>query len=292
MALSKKLIKTGDVLVILGILLVFMVLGSFADYPISLALHNEHNAFGIALAAYGQLPVLLCLQIGVALLLLGRNRERKGIGILQAVIGVVLFLFGALVNVVMPIEHLEHLPGGRMISLVVGVLLSGVTFFLAYRLSRGADRASMIRVATVFILAILVEMVIINVIKVPWARPRMRLIAIYPEVTFTPWWAAGSAIKGAIIEKYSVASNEFRSFPSGHTADAAMAMLLPLVTLLQTKWQGKERILFYIGAVWGFLVALSRVIVGAHFVSDTMAGFAVALLVVFAAVRLAFRKPE
>ena len=286
---SKVLIKTRDILIILGFLVVMMVLGSFADYPISLALHNEHNVFGIALGAYGQLPVLFCLQLGASLLFLGRNKERKVVGILQAIGGVILFLLGVAANMFVPIEYMEHFPGGRMISLIVGVGLSVVFFFMAYKLSRSADRATMIRVAAVILLTVIIEMVIINVIKIPWGRPRMRLIAVNPEVTFTPWWVAGSTVKDAIMEKFAVASNDFKSFPSGHTADAAMAMLLPLLTLLQPKWRGKESSLFFIGAAWGVLVALSRIIMGAHFVTDTMVGFAIALLVAVVGVRLAFK---
>ena len=286
---SKILIKTRDILIVLGFLIVMLVLGSFADYPISLAFHNEHNIFGILLGAYGQLPVLFCLQIGALLLFLGRNKERKIVCVLQAIGGVVLFLLGMAANMFVPIEYMEHFSGGRMLSMIIGVGLSVVSFFLTYKLSRSADRATMIRVAAVILLTAVVEMVIINVIKIPWGRPRMRLIAINPEVTFTPWWVAGSTVKDAIMEKFGVISNEFKSFPSGHTADAAMAMLLPLLTLLQPKWKGKESLLFFIGAAWGVLVALSRIIMGAHFVSDTMVGFAIALLVAVVGVRLAFK---
>ena len=289
MPVSKTLIKTRDILIVTGFFIVMMIVGSFADYQISLALHNENNFFGIILGAYGQLPAFLCLQVGGILLFLGRNKERKLICVLQAIGGLVLFLFSIVAFMYVPLEYMEHFANGKTISMVVGVLLSVAVLFLVFKMSKSAERTDMIRVATVFLLTVVVEMVVINVIKIPWGRPRMRLIAINSEVTFTPWWIAGSTVKDTIMGKFGVASNEFKSFPSGHTCDAAMAMLLPLITLLQPKWKGKETLLFFIGATWGVLVAISRIIVGAHFVTDTMVGFAIALLVVVVGVRIAFK---
>lgn len=52
-------------------------------------------------------------------------------------------------------------------------------------------------------------------------------------------------------------------------------MLLCLLPKLSAKLEGKQTALFLVGFVWAVLVALSRIIMGAHYLTDTMAGFAV-----------------
>jgi undecaprenyl-diphosphatase len=76
------------------------------------------------------------------------------------------------------------------------------------------------------------------------------------------------------------------SFPSGHVANAA-ALALLLVLLLGLRW------LLPLAVVWPGAMLLSRTILGAHWLSDTVAaaslGFAAALVVVLAAARFAPR---
>ena len=58
-----------------------------------------------------------------------------------------------------------------------------------------------------------------------------------------------------------------------------------LLPALKPTLQKRGRLLFYIGVAWGFLVALSRIIVGAHFVTDTVVGFAITLGILLLVVR-------
>ncbi|NLC18217.1 MAG: phosphatase PAP2 family protein, partial [Clostridiales bacterium] len=47
---------------------------------------------------------------------------------------------------------------------------------------------------------------------------------------------------------------------------------------------------FAFGLLWGGLVAISRVVLGAHFLSDVIAGFYVTLVSAYGYYRLLFRK--
>ena len=55
-------------------------------------------------------------------------------------------------------------------------------------------------------------------------------------------------------------------------------MLLCLLTQLSPKLAGKQTALFLIGFVWTSLVAASRIVMGAHYLTDTVVGLAVGLL--------------
>ncbi len=67
-------------------------------------------------------------------------------------------------------------------------------------------------------------------------------------------------------------SSEWSSFPSGHSATAA-SMALAFAWLFP-----RYRVLFFIG---GFLVAISRMVVVAHFPSDVVGGAAAGLLIAY-----------
>lgn len=288
MAELHKTYGKRNILIVFSLLILLMIVGSFADYPFSQAVYNQENVFGIALAAFGELPAALGLVASGLLLMLGRNKARKGIAVFQLIAGGLLLLLGCVMAIYMPGNYLE----AKYISYIVGTLLVAGVIFMMLRLSKQADREMMIKVALVIVLVAVLNMVVINVIKIPWGRPRMRLISEDVGAVFTSWWVAGgSAVKERLLAD-GIAADEFKSFPSGHTANAAVAMLLPLLTLLSNKWKGKETLLFIIGAAWGLLVALSRVIMGAHFITDTTMGFAVTYIIILIVMHFVFFKRE
>ena len=65
-----------------------------------------------------------------------------------------------------------------------------------------------------------------------------------------------------------VSSDDFRSFPSGHTACAACSMLLILLPTLYRRLHDKEKLFMVLGGVWTLAVAVSRLRMGMHFLSD------------------------
>ena len=111
-------------------------------------------------------------------------------------------------------------------------------------------------------------MLLINIIKVPWGRARMRLIySTGNDTYFSNWWQAGTALKKKLVAD-GVSSDDFRSFPSGHTACAACSMLLILLPTLYRRLHDKEKLFMVLGGVWTLAVAVSRLRMGMHFLSD------------------------
>ncbi len=74
-----------------------------------------------------------------------------------------------------------------------------------------------------------------------------------------------------------VSSDEFRSFPSGHTACAACAMLIGLLPTLRKGKEKRTRLLFILGCLWAAAVAVSRIWMGAHFLTDVTMAWLIAL---------------
>lgn len=268
-------------------LLVMMVIGSVWDYPISRALYNQSNVLGLFFAAFGEYPAALGFAAAGAMLISARNREKRLRGVLQALAGCVLLLFGAAMAAVLPTGYLDISLG---LSAVIGIACTALAVWGILRLCRDADRGTVLRVAAVFLLVVFADILVVNLIKIPWGRPRMRLVAVDERACFLPWWQPGTDLRDTLVAA-GVAAEEFKSFPSGHTANASALMLLCLLPRLSSKLEGKQTALFLTGFVWAVLVALSRIIMGAHYLTDTMAGFAVGLISL-AAVCACFPKLE
>jgi membrane-associated phospholipid phosphatase len=96
----------------------------------------------------------------------------------------------------------------------------------------------------------------IQAVKYFWGRFRFReLDAAFSQ--FTPWYLP-QGITGS------------DSFPSGH---AAMGwMLLALLILSVNKKQWVKYSAFILIFMWGIILALSRVVIGAHYASDVLFG--------------------
>lgn len=253
---------------------VLMLAGSFADYPLSCALYNPRDPFAIFFAAYGEAPATLGWVAAGTLLLRGRNPEKRVLGRFQCGCGVLLIALGTLMICVMPGLYLSAPP---LVLAAAGLALSACTALMTLRLARGADRRVLIRVATAVFLAILCELVLVNLIKVPWGRARMRLVASDPRAHFMPWWQAGGELKRRLMAA-GVAAEEFKSFPSGHTANAAAMLLLGLVPLVKPRLQRYKTRLLAFGFVWAAVVAFTRIVMGAHYLTDTVIGFLLGFL--------------
>jgi membrane-associated phospholipid phosphatase len=130
--------------------------------------------------------------------------------------------------------------------------------------------------AWLLILLVLSEGIIVNIIKNVWARPRMRSINDVSQ--FKHWYE----INGWTND------NELKSFPSGHTSNGfviiAYMMFVPYFKSIKMNY-------FLIGAVtWGTLVALSRVVLGAHFLSDVLVGSYITIFLFLLFERLILQK--
>lgn len=269
----------------IGVALVLMVLGSFVDYPLSCALYNETNPFAMLFAAYGEIPATLGWVLAGSLFVCGHNRNNKILGAVQSVGGICLILLGTMMVCFMPTLYL---PVSSSVLVVVGLVLSTSTIAIACHMVREADRAAVIRVGLVIFLVILCELLVVNFIKVPWGRPRMRLVANNPEAYFLPWWQFGSTLKNQLTA-VGVAAEEFKSFPSGHTANAATMLLLGLIPYLMPQLHRCENAFVAFGFVWTAVVAFTRIVMGAHYLTDTVVGFLVGFLSVCLIYKAVFR---
>ena len=195
----------------------------------------------------------------------------------------VLFLIGAFGLVLGGIflavhEATDNVPAmPSWVPLLVTVFFAAICSAALLLVTNGAPGKTVIRFVLTLIFVCVGTMLLINIIKVPWGRARMRLIASTGNASyFTPWWKAGSTLKNQLVAE-GVSSDEFRSFPSGHTACAACAMLVALLPTVSKFFKGKEKRMGLIGCLWTAIVAFSRLRMGAHFLTDVTMAWLVTL---------------
>jgi len=112
------------------------------------------------------------------------------------------------------------------------------------------------------------------------------------NISFRNWWITygslsskfeavgiGSEYK-SVLNDVGLASDICKSFPSGHTFSAGMTYVLFCVPDLIESCNTKGKKVFFYGfpILWTGVVALSRIVMGAHYFSDVLIGGTIAFL--------------
>jgi len=237
---------------ILVIWIVLAILFGIYDLEISIALVNEQSNWGNFGADYGEVPGYALIAIALATFLGSyiKNLKKQKILIILAVITGVIYL-------ILGIFDYDNTDISLGISLIILPLIYLITTW-------NKDWKKYRKIASIIsILAIINPLLLVQLIKLFWGRVRFRDLG-----NFTPWF-----IPLGITGNFS--------FPSGH---AAMGwMFLPLLISVKNKEiKFPLKLTLLIGIIgWGMFVAMSRVIVGAHYCSDVLfsSGFAAVITI-------------
>ncbi len=250
--------KKNSVILTTVAIVVLVAIFTIFDLRISQALFNETSLFGKVFEVAGESPAFLIGAFCLGGLIVTRNKTSKAKS-LAAIIGYgILLVLVSLMAVFAIFNYLDLDFTAVMILPVLAVAV--LAWFLASRIPQEKS-AEFRRAAAIGIITLLAEILLVNVIKVGWGRMRMRDM-IDPITQFTPWF----------LPQFTVSGETFKSFPSGHTANAAMLLWLTLLpTFLPISKQTHKWILG-LSAAWVVLVMISRIVVGAHFATDTLFG--------------------
>ena len=134
-----------------------------------------------------------------------------------------------------------------------------------------------------FVIATIIANVLIEIIKRPVGRMRYRTMNFFGDNAhngFTPWYVANGKRYGPDEYKWLVDTHDmYKSFPSGHTCAAGTTyalMFLPIA--LGVKKKGIKALFIIAPICWTGLVAIGRVVAGAHYVSDVLFGGTIAFV--------------
>ena len=262
--------------IVLGIFLVGFIVGSFVDLSLTQAIFSRNNAFGLTMSAIGTIPGYMILAVlGGGFFALGLHKDYKTAWkvvlyvVAVACVGVAIFFtgrefFGA--N-----GFTDAAP--KWIGYLITTPIAGGCGFLGYKLTKNSKTPYLwliFGIVAVFIFLALVPGV--TMIKSIFHRPRYRTLSLYEGIDFHNWWQRCSNYKD-LMATYNLTSEEFKSFPSGHVgASMVFVLAVSVLPLLDKKYEKIQLPLFYGGLCWALLIAFTRILVGAHFLSDVSMG--------------------
>lgn len=264
------------------------------------------DLYGVVGEAIGTSPIYILLGVCTAILcwFFAKNFKDKKWGVALAVIfgivGTVAWWFYIKDIMKYILEHAANEIGSagagvykfrKNTAVVTCQVLVALTIQALTVLALRPLKAETLKKLVWWVVAALAACVLANILIIIVKDPvgRMRFRAINSSVGqslidaklvpgFTRWYVRNGQPDEAIINKfiaeYPGASDAFKSFPSGHTCAAGMSyalIMLPDVVDFKHKKAGKIAC-WVTPIVITMLVAISRIVVGAHYMSDVTFG--------------------
>ncbi len=266
MTKTRKLIYGG----LIALTAALLVLGVFFDKTIADAMYQPENVMAIIMESVGIFPPFIFVASTFAVLFFLVKGEDK-----NRVLKKILCVVGAaLVYVVYGFMAVENLLESKLLRGAVGLGAAAVLTPLNLLIFRKKSQDSLKRLSIFLIFASIVAVVSsvisINVLKYIWGRPRYREMMAdgdFALKAFTPWYK----INGFTLHGH-------HSFPSGHTCSAANLLVLCALGEVFSEQEKKTTMYAFFCAVYIFAMAYSRMVLGAHFLSDVAGGFFIGFL--------------
>jgi len=258
---KKEVLNWKDSLVrkfIIPIILLWIILAIifiFTDLQISIAIVDENSIWAKFIADY---PGWIMVFISIYVLIGSVDRSGKGkytIFIATIIISVVLILYRVIDEIVSEGNIINIGIYEYFLIPALGIVIGLILHFVFKKIPSDKFHPYIKFGQITLLLAIINPLIFVQIVKLLWGRVRFRNLTppSYPE--FTPWY---------IPQGYT--GNQ--SFPSGHTAMGFM--LLPLILLVLNKDKKIKYFISIIVIAWGIIEALGRIVIGAHYASDTL----------------------
>ena len=248
--------------------------------------YYSKNFFGAFFEIVGETPIYwLSIFAGAIVFHNAKRREKTWITIvfmilgLAAAVGMATYMVSRLFKYSSQHFDFEHLLGGP-VDFICYLLLGGaITFLVFYFMNKipSSFYNKMIVWAFVFFAVVITQRICTTVLKTLASRPRYRAMFMLEDFEMFKRWYEFQA-KPEILDDwktlYGATSDWFKSFPSGHSAAAATVLALIYIPSMFEKTNNlKVKAIFVsVTVIYTLLVMLSRIVVGAHFLTDVSMG--------------------
>lgn len=263
----------NEIIIFYALAAAALIAAAFCDLQLDKLLNNTENIIAIWFKNTGEIPGrLICPLAGTVLFYTYKDKLQQLAGAIIALGGSAYF--GYYIGKYFFLD--EH----RMLFSIIYGLGFGITCLIIGKFIAIPDkhRDKLRQIAILSIIIMFVQITVIEGMKYLWGRVRFRdLLASGSYDAFTPWYQ----INGI---------NGNKSFPSGHTAGAGMSYLMMAFPYLSKKWERRKTLCFVIPLVYTSVVAFTRLVMGAHYLSDVAMGGIVSFTIVIIAFSLYEKK--
>lgn len=240
-----------------------LIAAAFFDLKLDILLNNTENPIALWFRNTGEIPGRMVCPLAGAVLFYTSEKTFQKIFALIVNIGGSAYL-GYYLG-----KYFFNNQFKMPFSIIFGI---GIGICILYAISFIKIPENIIpiirKIAFWGIIIMFVQISAIEGLKYLWGRVRFRdLLAAGSYEQFTPWYQ----INGI---------NGNKSFPSGHTAGAGMSYMMMFFPFLSEKWNKKYPLCFIIPCIYTSIVAFTRLVMGAHYLSDVTAGGIVSFSIV------------
>lgn len=240
-----------------------MAVAIFYDLQIDIKLNDPTNPFAVWFYNTGEIPGrLICPIAGAVLYYLSQSKFGKPVGF--------CITMGGSAYLGYYIGHHFFKDENNLIFGIVYGIGCGVIILLAGRYITVPDsmKKPLVVLAVAGIVVMFLQLGAIEGLKYLWGRVRFRDLLVDGSYDrFTPWYHPNGI-------------NGNKSFPSGHTAGAGMSYLAMLLPLCSKKAREHTAACFVIPFLYTSIVAYTRLVMGAHYLSDVTVGGAISFTLV------------
>lgn len=277
--------------VMLSLFAGMLLIGTFYDKEIAEAVYLPHNVVATVLTMTGVYPFFTAVVFLMGALSQRVIHSGKG-RIIQVVLCAVCALVAIFVGFIGAAALVDKdCLGGILPSLnrnipvifVLSLIVEYPLFIVGYKLAQRSDDALLSKRIIGLIVIIFITYTLMRLLKTSFNRPRYRIAAMgYEGIGFVPWFTPFSGVSGLMTE-FGLDRNEFNSFPSGHSVFGISTIYILLsLTWFFPKLRDKRIVLCTAGLLFGVVIMLTRMVLGAHYLSDVSAGAIIGTVLVLA----------
>lgn len=274
-----------------AILFALTICGSFYDLAIAKIVYlgetPEENIFGIIFSYIGIIPTFVGWSfLGSGIFYLSKkqieNTKKRRWLIAFAILLFVLSFFYFCNTLYLSTANKFKMHFALAYS--IGIAVICIATYLGYKFSKKCENSKLLSELLFLSAVSLLTLLIISITKELMCRPRFRFVLAMDNLDyFRNWWQSGRTIKKSLGA--NIVTDEFASLPSGHSAYSLFAIFLfPTLADYSHRLKKYRTYFFAFGFVWWAMTALSRLTIGAHYLTDiTIAGLVtiLAYLIVF-----------
>ena len=282
-------------LIVMGVGVIGIILGSFFDFQISKAIANPHSYLGITISAIGPTIGFAAVALmGGGFIAFGLKKDY------HIVLRILFFVLAACcfgVSIFYPageyfgVNGFSWLGIPKAVGYAVVLLPEAAAVVGGYFLFRNVQNKNMWIVWCIIIgLLLLALAAIVPTIKDFMRRPRYRFLMNGHEDMFHKWFEPFKEYKQYIADNPAEPHDNFKSYPSGHSAETAILIVAAtFFPLADKKFEKYQMPAFYIACGVTALVMFARILAAAHFLSDVSWGMTIVVTLTFIANEVVMR---
>ena len=265
-----------------GVAVLGIILGSFLDLSISSAIASASNGLGLTISAIG--PTIGFAGVAV----MGGGFVALAVkGKYHIVLKILFFVLAAAclgVSIFYPAGEYFGINGfygaaPEWVGYLIVIVPESAAMVGGYFLFKDCQNKNMWIVFCIIVVLLLIALLgVIPTIKDNMHRPRFRYLAQSDLDLFHNWWEPFKEYKDYIAAHPDVPHDNFKSYPSGHTAEASILFVcVTFFPLADKKFAKYQMPVFYGACGLVVLVAFARILAAAHFLSDVSWGATIVL---------------